>query len=379
MAGENDSSQEKTEEPTARKLEKAREDGQIPRSRDLTTTFILLAGALGLTFFGQIIGGSMLGLSKNNFTLSRREVFDTDAMFAHLASSFYDGFMSLVPLMALLLIASVVGPVALGGWLLSAKAMAPKASRMSPLAGLKRMFSLKSLIELFKSVAKVSLVMIVAIMALLYWQQDIMQLAGVEVEVGIIESLQISAYATIAMAAITILVAAIDVPFQIYEHVKKLKMSFQEVKDEHKDTEGKPEVKGRIRQLQREMAQRRMMSQVPEADVVITNPTHFSVALKYDPETMSTPVLLAKGVDHTALKIREIAGVHKIDIIQSPMLARSVYYTTDIDEEIPAGLYMAVAQVLAYVFGLRNFRRGHGEKPVYPRNIQVPKDFQYDQ
>ncbi|WP_020209482.1 flagellar biosynthesis protein FlhB [Gilvimarinus chinensis] len=378
MAEGGDSSQEKTEEPSARKLEKAREDGQIPRSRDLTTTFILLAGAIGLTVFAQTIGSAMAGLSVNNFTLSRTEAFDTEAMFAHLVSSFYDGLMALVPLMVLLLLASIIGPIALGGWLLSAKAMAPKASRMNPIAGLKRMFSVKALIELAKSVAKVAIVMIVAIAALLFWQQDMLQLAAQETEVGVIQSLQISAYATIAMAAVTVLVAAIDVPFQIWDHIKKLKMSHQELKDEHKDTEGKPEVKGRIRQLQREMAQRRMMSQVPEADVVITNPTHYSVALKYDPENMGTPILLAKGVDHTALKIREIAGAHKIEVIQSPMLARSIYHTTDIDEEIPAGLYMAVAQVLAYVFGLRNYRRGQGERPVYPRNISVPRDLQFD-
>ena len=155
-------------------------------------------------------------------------------------------------------------------------------------------------------------------------------------------------------------------------------MSRQELKDEVKDTEGKPEVKGRIRQLQREMAQRRMMSNVPDADVIITNPTHYAVALKYNPEKMATPIMLAKGGDHVALKIREIAKAHKIEIIESPVLARAIYHTTDVDQEIPAALYMAVAQVLAYVFQLRNFRRGKGEKPTYPRNIKIPKNMQFD-
>ncbi|MDO3382580.1 flagellar biosynthesis protein FlhB [Gilvimarinus algae] len=378
MAEDNDSSQEKTEEPTPRKLEKAREDGQIPRSRDLTTTFILLAGSIGLYVFGQLISLSMQNLTINNFTLARAEVFDTNAMYAHLGSSFYEGLMSLVPLLFMLLVASIVGPIALGGWLLSAKAMAPKFSRMNPLAGLKRMFSVKALVELAKSLGKVAVVMAVAMFALFFWQQDMLQLAAEETRVGIVESLQISAYATIAMSAVTILIAVIDVPFQMWDHSKKLKMSRQEIKDEHKDTEGKPEVKGRIRQLQREMAQRRMMSKVPEADVVITNPTHYSVALKYDPENMATPILLAKGVDHVALKIREIAKVNDIDIIQSPVLARAVYHTTEIDDEIPAGLYMAVAQVLAYVFGLRAYRRGRGDKPLYPRDINVPRDMRFD-
>lgn len=375
--GGDDSSQEKTEEATPRKLEKAREDGQIPRSRDLTTTFILLAGTIGLYSFSESIAGSMMGLSKNNFSLTRVEVFDTEAMFAHLVSSFAEGLFSLIPLFILLLIASVVGPIALGGWLLSAKAMAPKFSRMNPGAGLKRMFSFKALVELAKSLGKVATVMAAAILALKLWQQDILQLAGEETRSAVVESLQISGITTILMAAVTILIALVDVPFQIMDHSKKLKMSKQEIKDEHKDSEGKPEVKGRIRQLQREMAQRRMMAQVPDADVVITNPTHYAVALKYDPEKMATPIMLAKGGDQTALKIREIAKANGVEIIESPVLARSIFHTTDIDEPIPTGLYVAVAQVLAYVFGLRNFRRGQGERPPYPR-VNVPRDLRYD-
>ncbi|MDO3385046.1 flagellar biosynthesis protein FlhB [Gilvimarinus sp. SDUM040013] len=378
MAEDNDSSQEKTEEPSARKLEKAREDGQIPRSRDLTTTFILLAGALGLYVFGFFISSRIVALTNRNLTLSRAEVFDTNAMIIHLASSFYEGLLAIAPFLGVLLIASIVGPIALGGWMLSAKAMAPKFNRMNPLAGLKRMFSVKALVELAKSIGKVAVVMAVAIVALMIWQQDMMQLAALETNVAIVESLLISGFTTIAMAAVTILIAAIDVPFQIWDHSKKLKMSRQELKDEHKDTEGKPEVKGRIRQLQREIAQRRMMSQVPDADVVITNPTHFAVALKYDPATMATPVLLAKGGDQVAFRIREIAKNNKIDIVESPVLARAIFHSSEVDEEIPAGLYMAVAQVLAYVFGLRNYRRGKGEKPAFPRDLNVPRDMRYD-
>lgn len=376
--GGGDSSQEKTEEATPRKLEKAREDGQIPRSRDLTTTAILLAGTIGIAVFAPFIGSSFMALAENNFVLSHDEAFDTSAMMANLVSSFYKGFLAMAPLLLILLIASVVGPIALGGWLLSAKAMAPKWSRMSPLAGLKRMFSLKALIELGKALAKVTVVMGAAIVALYYWQREMLALGLVEANVGVIESLMLNAYSSIALAAVTILIAMIDVPFQLWDHNKKLKMSMQEVKDEHKDTEGKPEVKGRIRQLQREMAQRRMMSKVPEADVVITNPTHYAVALKYDPETMATPVLLAKGADQIALKIREIAKAHNVEIIEAKALARAIYYTTEENEEVPEGLYMAIAQVLAYVFGLRNFRRGRGDKPDYPRNLIIPRDMYFD-
>jgi len=236
----------------------------------------------------------------------------------------------------------------------------------------------QALVEIGKSLGKVLVVLFVDIVALNHRQGEMLALAMLEPAPGVVQSLIINAYAGIAMAAITVLIAMIDVPFQLWDHSKKLKMSLQEVKDEHKDTEGKPEVKGRIRQLQREMAQRRMMSNVPTADVVITNPTHYAVALKYDPETMSTPILVAKGGDQIALKIREIAKAHNIDIVEAKVLARAIYHTTDEGEEVPAPLYMAVAQILAYVFGLRNYRKGRGEKPQYPRNLSVPRDMYFD-
>lgn len=378
MAEDNDSSQEKTEEASSRKLEKAREEGQIPRSRDLTTTAILLAGTIGLYIFAEFMGSRIVNVTRFNFTLTRETIFDPQAMIAHLTSSFYHGLMSIMPLFGLLLAASIIGPIALGGWLFSTKAMAPKLSRMDPMAGLKRMFSLKSLVELGKALGKVVVILGATILLLLMLQQPIFRLSDESINSAIMHSLQLSGFAAIALSAITAIIAAIDIPFQIWEHSKKLKMSRQELKDEMKDTEGKPEVKGRIRQMQREIAQRRMMASVPDADVIITNPTHFAVALKYDPENMGTPILLAKGGDHVAMKIREIAKAHKVEIIESPILARAVFYTTDIDQEIPAGLYVAVAQVLAYVFQLRNFRKGQGEKPPYPRDLKVPKDMQFD-
>lgn len=378
MAQEDDSGQEKTEQATPRKLEKAREEGQIPRSRELTTSAILILGTIALYVFGSHMAGRLMAIGRHNFDLSREVVFNPAAMVEHLVASGYEGIVSLLPLFAVLLAASIIGPIALGGWLLSAKAMAPKASRLNPIAGLKRMFSMKSLMELAKSIGKVLLILGAGIIVMAIQRQDILRLSDMETTAAVIYALRLSAYAAIAMAAVTIIIAMIDIPIQMWEHAKKLKMSRQDIKDEMKDTEGKPEVKGRIRQLQREMAQRRMMAEVPKADVVITNPTHYSVALSYDPDTMGTPILLAKGSDHTALKIREIAKAHKIEIIESPVLARAVYYTTEIEQEIPAGLYMAVAQVLAYVFQLRSYRRGQGERPTYPRNITVPPDMRYD-
>lgn len=375
---EGDSSQEKTEEATPRKLDKAREDGQIPRSRDLTTTALLLGGTIGLYIFGSLIGEKLSNITRYNFILERETIFDDQAMIAHLAYSFFEGLMSLMPLFGILLVASIVGPIALGGWLLSAKSMAPKMSRMNPAAGLKRMFGVKALVELGKALAKVLVILALALVILDVLQAEILGLANEDVHRGVIHSLEISAWAAILLSASTILIAIVDIPFQIWDHSKKLKMSLQEVKDEYKDTEGKPEVKGRIRQLQREMANNRMMADVPEADVIITNPTHFSVALKYKPESMETPQLVAKGGDNIALKIREIGKAHKVEIIESAALARSIFYTTEVGDAIPDGLYVAVAQVLAYVFGLRRFRKEGGDRPIYPRNVKVPKDMYHD-
>lgn len=374
---EEDSAQEKTEEPTAKRQEKAREDGQIPRSKELTTSAVLIVGCVGLLMFGADISKGLADILKFNFTLDRETIFDTNAMLGHLGSSFYLGLKILLPLFAVLLIAAIAGPIALGGWLFSAKSIAPKLSRMDPVAGLKRMFSVKSLVELVKAIGKVGVVVAFAFVLLNYMKEDLLGLGFESVERGMAHSVYMSVVAAIIISASTLVIAAIDIPFQIWDNVKKLRMTRQEVKDEMKDSEGKPEVKGRIRQLQYEMAQNRMMAAVPEADVVITNPTHFSVALKYDPNAMETPILLAKGVDHMAMKIREIAKANNIEFIQSPLLARAIYHTTEVDSEIPQGLYVAVAQVLAYVFQIREYRRGRGERPTYPRNPPVPKDMRY--
>lgn len=373
-----DSSQEKTEEPTPKRLEKAREEGQVPRSRELTTSVLLLSGTICLFVMGGFITQRMQAIMSYNLDIDRRTLFDTNLMFRHLGESIYDGLWVLVPIFVVLAIASILGPTALGGWMFSAKSMAPKASRMNPGAGLKRMFGVKGLMELLKSVGKVAVILALTIVLLDVLHEDILRLAYQDVKVGLENSMYLSGYAAIALSASTIIIAIVDVPFQVWDNSQKLKMSLQEIKDEMKDSEGKPEVKGRIRQLQREMANNRMMSNVPEADVVITNPTHFACALKYDPQNMTTPILLAKGGDNIALKIREIAKANKVEIIESPQLSRAIFYTTEVDDEIPGGLYMAVAQILAYVFGLRSFRKGQGERPQYPKDVPIPTDMRFD-
>lgn len=374
MAEGGDNGQDKTEEATPRRLQKAREEGQIPRSRELTTSSILVLGTFGILIFGGYIADTLLGVLHYNFELERATVFDPQLMFKQLGYSFLKALLSLLPLFAILLVAAVVGPMALGGWLFSGKSIQPKLSRMNPISGLKRMFSVKSLVELAKAIGKISVVLFVAFITLNFYKMQILNLNIEGLESGIQHSLSIALWCAIFMSVSTILIVLIDVPFQVWDHAKKLKMSLQEVKDELKEVMGNPQLKAKVRQMQREISNQRMMQAVPQADVIITNPTHYSVALKYDPENMQTPILLAKGVDYAAFRIRDIAREHKIELVSSAVLARAVYHTTEVDAEIPNGLYLAVAQVLAYVFQLRNFRKGQGERPYPPRNIKVPDD-----
>lgn len=248
---------------------------------------------------------------------------------------------------------------------------------MDPIKGLGRMFSMRSLIELVKAIAKVGLVLSVAILILNLRTEDLLSIAEEPVVPAMAHVVWTMAWSFFLLACATIIIAIIDVPFQIYDHQKKLRMTKQEVKDEYKDTEGKPEVKGKIRQLQREMAQRRMMQDVPTADVVITNPTHYAVALKYDQMSMGAPVVVAKGADEMAFKIMEVARANKVEILRTPPLTRAVYHNSDIGQEIPDGLYMAIAQVLAYVFQLRQFRKGRGDKPGMP-DFPIPPEMRRD-
>lgn len=368
-----DSSQEKTEEPTAKRLQKARDDGQIPRSKELSTSLVLIVGALSLWIFGRFIFSGAQNIFTFNFTLERSHMFDTKEMVIHLSASVLEAILVISPVMIALLIAAILGPLALGGWMFSGKSLLPKGSRISPLSGLKRMFGTKSLVELLKSWAKVIVIGVCTVLLFFALEKSILYLNQEPDRQAIMHAVDLVMVGALALAVSTLLISLIDVPFQIYDFTKKMKMSLQEVKDEHKDTEGKPEVKQRIRRLQYEMSQRKMMQDVPEADVVITNPTHYAVALKYHSEGMEAPILVAKGADEVALKIREIAKAHKVPIVESPALARSVYAYTRIGKEIPEGLYVAIAQVLAYVYQLNQYFKGLGAKPKQPV-FPVPPD-----
>jgi flagellar biosynthetic protein FlhB len=374
---EEDSAQEKTEEPTQKKLDKAREDGQVPRSKELTTSAVVLLGSGGLIFFGGAIANVLLGIASSSFTVSREEMFDTRALFEYLTNSLNAAFMVLMPLFVVLAAAAVAGPVALGGWNFSVKSLQPKFDKIDPIAGTKRMFSMRSLVELVKSIGKVLVVGGVAFFLLQHYWDELLMLSSLPPIEAMYRSIELSLYAALILSASTIFIVLIDVPYQLHDHKQKMRMSKQEVKDESKDSEGKPEVKGKIRQMQMQMAQNRMMDAVPDADVVITNPTHFSVALKYDPDNMRAPILLAKGVDHLALRIREVAKQGGVEFVESPPLARAIYHSTEVDHEVPEGLYVAVARVLAYVFQLREFRKGQGERPDYPNNPEIPPNYRH--
>ena len=376
---ESESGADKTEDPTEKRKKDSREKGEIARSKELNTLAIMLAGSIGLLIFGGALARDMMDLMRYNFSISRETLLNPDSMGLFLLHSGKVALIAVQPVLVTLLIAALVGPIALGGWLFAAGSLAPKFSRMNPAAGIKRMFSAKALVELLKALAKFFIILIVALLVLQSDIDDLLRIAHEPLELAVIHSVQVVAWSAMWMACGLILIAAVDVPVQLWESHKKLLMTKQEVRDEHKDQEGRPEVKQRIRQLQREMSQRRMMSAIPDADVIITNPTHYAVALKYDPEKGAAPMLLAKGSDFLALKIREIGAKHNILLLESPALARSIYHSTELDQEIPAGLYLAVAQVLAYVYQIRQYQAGRGKRPDPLKDLPIPADLRRDQ
>lgn len=376
-----ESGQEKTEEPTAKRLADAREKGDVPRSRELVTMAVLLAASAAALMFGGVLAEHMMDIMKYSYQVEREAIFDVNQMAIFLGAALFDSLDGVLGFFAMVLLAALVGPIALGGWNFSAQAFAPKGSRLNPLSGIKRMFSMNALMELLKALGKFSVVAAVAIGVLWSIRADILALGHGTPQTAASEAVEIVIWVFLMLSASLIIIAAIDVPFQMYSYSKKLKMTLQEVKDEMKNTEGKPEVKGRIRQLQREIAQRQMMQEVPAADVVITNPTHYSVALKYDEERGGAPYVVALGADFVALKIREIANEHEIPIVEAAPLARALYYSSEINEEIPAGLYTAVAQILAYVYQLRNYQVYRAQKPYPPaeKDLQIPEEFRRDE
>ena len=368
--------QDKTEEPSARRLEKSREEGQIARSRELNSALLLLTACLALKLSVTASGNALAQVMKSNLSLSRDQAYDSGYMFLAIENSLYTVFPVVAAITLTLMAASALGQLLVGGWMFSGKNLTPKMERMNPLKWPGKVFSKNGAVELLKSILKI--VLIFGCLCWLIWQYypTLINLSRQPLIPAITTGLSIMSASFLSYALVMVFIAAIDAPFQVWSHKQKLKMTKQEVKDEHKEMEGSPEVKQKVRQIQREMANQRMIQQVPDADVVITNPTHYSVALKYDTERSSAPFVIAKGVDQVALHIREIAGGNSIQIIEAPLLTRAVYHSTRIDQEIPSDLYLAVAQVLAYVHQLAQVKKSSSnDQPSLPE-LDIPDAYQ---
>lgn len=373
---ENQDGQEKSQEATSKRVSDARKKGQVPRSRELNTLALTLSGVIMVMLLGSRLGTGIQELFRDNYVLTKDQIHDPHVLIDHLAAGIGDGLLMLLPFFAAMIVVAIAASIALGGFNVSFEAMQPKLSKLDPIKGLGRVFSVKGLMELVKSLAKFMLIGSATAGLIWLWLDDILLLAGKDIHTALSEGLSLLGWGALLLSSTLVVMAAMDVPFQLWEHKRQLKMTQQEVRDEFKETEGRPEVKGRIRQMQREMSQRRMMQQVPKADVIVTNPTHYAVALRYDPATMRAPIVLAKGSNLIALNIRKIGEEHAVPLVEAPMLARAIYFNTELDQPIPAGLFLAVAQLLAYVFQLRDFREQGGDIPPQPEDFPIPDEMQ---
>ena len=372
MAEGEDTSQERSLEPTDKKLLDARKKGQIARSRELNTSVMLLSSSALFFTFGETTGMGVLTMFESALQVDRFDIFDPSAPLKEISEIALSMLKLLTPIFLLLTCASIIGPLLVGGVTFSRESFAPKLSRMDFLKGIKRMFGLHGFVELLKSLCKFILLGLVTTWLFFVMREGYLSLGTVPLTEAIISALFMIAFVFLALSATTLIVAMLDVPYQKWDHIKKLRMTPQEMKEEAKESDGNPEVRAKIRRLQQEAASRKMLSDVKDSDVIVINPTHYSVALKYNKEGNGAPVVVARGVDHMALHIREIGKQHGVPLFRGVALARSLYFNVKLQEEIPLELYNAVAQVLAYVFQLRDFKAGNASEPIRPDNLPVP-------
>ncbi|MFZ6848455.1 flagellar biosynthesis protein FlhB [Undibacterium sp. RuRC25W] len=372
MAEESDL--EKTEPASSKRLEQAREEGDVPRSRELSTCAILFAA--GGAFWAM--GGGMVNQLQQNLisglSFEREAAFDFNLLIMQVATHLLSVVIAFAPIAAVLVIVALGSPVLIGGWLFSAKALQPNFGRLNPISGLGNMISVRALVELLKAIVKTILVGAVAWMVISHQKEAIFGLALEDLANGIPHVGRMLLISFISIVGALVAIAAVDAPYQMWQYANKLKMTRQEVIQESKEANGNPQIKAKIRQQQREMARRRMMAEIPTADVVVTNPTHFAVALKYTEGGNRAPKVVAKGADEVAAKIRELAKENNVPLLEAPPLARALYKHTDLGDEIPEALYGAVAEVLAYVYQLRTFRSSGGVRPEVPRELNVPEE-----
>ena len=375
MAENSDDSQEKTEEPTERKISKAREEGQIARSQEVAIAASVIIVAAYLFVFGTQIFGRLSDVMIDLYTIDAALLSDQNRILTALYVSIEKGLVAILPLMAFALLTVLAFSGLVGGYNFSFKAVAPKLNKLNPLTGLKRIFSMRSIVELLKALLKFLLVGGIAFLLIAESVDDFAEISLMSLRPGLSSSAEIIAAAFFVVACGLIVIAAIDAPYQIYQHAQKLKMSLKEVKDERKETDGSPEVKQKIREKQRQASFARMMEAVADADVVITNPEHFAIALSYDPTAEEPPKVVAKGADLVALRIKERSKEEGVPLFESPMLARALYFTTELDQFIPEPLFEAVAQVIAYIFNLSTAQSAVKNDRPTPR---VPDDMLFD-
>lgn len=365
---------ERTESATPKRLQEARDRGQVPRSPELTTFSVLLMAGLMLVFTGPAFMRGMQEVVRRGLTLDREVGFRQELMTARMLEGLTDALVVMAPLLAAVALVAIVAPMLMSGWLFSWQPLQPDLSRLSPIAGLARVFSVRGLIEMGKAILKALVLGGVAV-AVIWSQRD--ELVGLLHE-PLSQSLehvgQMTGFAFLVVVAAMGIVVAVDVPYQLWSYHKELRMTKEEVKQENRESEGNPEIKGRVRQLQRETARRRMMAEVPKADVVVVNPTRFAVALRYRDGVMRAPQVVAKGSMELAQRIRDVAEEARVPILRAPPLARALFTHTEVGQEVPSALYTAVAEVLAYVYQLRRYESSGGEAPTPPANIDVPGD-----
>jgi len=372
MADSEHSSQDRTLEPSAKRLADARREGQVPRSRYLSHLMVLGAAVLGLSLAGSRLAQACQAVVVHGLSFDWSTASDPSRMGARLSELAADAAWAALPLLAALMAAALAAPLLIGGWNFAPAAVAPRFERLDPVNGLQRFFSLSSLIDL----AKVALVAILLAVVGGYTVASHMS----EFAALSLQSLPsaVSELSSILLAAFTLLAgtlaatAALDVPYQITRYRNMLRMTLQEARQEDKESQGDPRIKQNVRRAMREMARKRMMAAVPKADVVVTNPTHFAVALKYLQDRHRAPVVVAKGMGAVAERIRTLASENAVPTLEAPPLARALYRHVEIGAEIPAALYTAVAQVLAYVYQLRRYRNGQGQPPQEPGDIEIP-------
>jgi len=374
MAEESEQGGERTEEPSQRRLQEARERGQVPRSRELTNFATMIGGSATLIAIGGSLAGRMAQVMRQGLSIDPQDLQDTHSMLSWLGEACRSGLLALLPIFGVVIGLVLLASMVMGGWNFSPVAMVPDFTRLSPQSGLKRVFGLHGLTELGKALLKCVLVGAVCAAVIAWLFGDVLALGRMAPRAAIGRGAGLLSWAFVWLCASLALVALVDVPLQLFQFKRALRMTRQELRDEAKESDGRPETKQRIRQLQNQLARRRMMHKVPSADVVIVNPTHFAVALKYDPQKMRAPRVLAKGVDLVAQNIRRIAEEHRVPVFESPKLARALYRSTDLNHEIPAGLYVAVAQVLSYIFRIRTLNPTVAARVVRP-NPEVSDEY----